>query len=400
MPEARPTRRRVVFLQTSSSGGGSKRSLYEQLLALDSDQRFETSVVCTRRGWFSEQLDRDGRAYDFVSGLEGLPEMNSRLLEEHPLLFSAHLARLSPRLVALWRALRSLHPDCLVLNEARDFPCFFPFFFGRTVIVQNSGVENEGDFWQGRVALRLSHHVFGVSKPVVEHLVRLGKARSRVHLVPPIVDRAPPIPEGGAKRLRAELGIAESEPLVGIVGAVHPRKGQLDLIEAFFSVAIEYPGHVVVAGSVTSSNPEAERYRDALEARVRNHPEGGRVHLLGWREDVSSWFGELDLLAMPSSFEGLPRVALEALSQGVPVAGYDIPSIRAVVAEGTGILTPLGNVSALGGSLRKLLGEPALRRRLGSAGKAHWESTFAPEHLRRITREAFATALEGGGRAA
>jgi glycosyltransferase involved in cell wall biosynthesis len=399
MPEAQSTRRRVVFLQTSSSGGGSKRSLYEQLLALESDPRFETSVVCTRRGWFSEQLDRDGRAYTFVSGLEKLPEMNARMLKEHPFQFGAHLASLSPRLIDFWRTLHSLQPDCLVLNEARDFPCFLPFFFGRTVVVQNSGVENEGAFWQGRIAVRLSHHVFGVSKPVVEHIRRLGKSGSRVHLVPPIVDRAPP-PQGGAKSLRAELGISASEPLVGIVGTLHPRKGQLDLVEAFFAVADEYPGHVVIAGSVTSSNPEAERYRDGLEARVRNHPQGRRVHLLGWREDVTAWFGELDVLAMPSTFEGLPRVALEAISQGVPVVGYDIPSIRAVVAQGTGVLTPLADIPALSSSLRKLLGEPALRRALGSAGKAHWEATFEPEHLRWITREAFATALDNGGRAA
>jgi glycosyltransferase involved in cell wall biosynthesis len=70
---------------------------------------------------------------------------------------------------------------------------------------------------------------------------------------------------------------------------------------------------------------------------------------------------------MPSRFEGLGMVALEAQSAGTPVVGYDVDGLRDAVRDG-GVLVPSGDVAALRTAVADLLADPA--RRLEAGGQA------------------------------
>jgi glycosyltransferase involved in cell wall biosynthesis len=122
--------------------------------------------------------------------------------------------------------------------------------------------------------------------------------------------------------------------------------------------------------------------RPVLEAVARDT---GSVELTGWLapEAVARHMAEAWTLLVPSvvapdgDAEGLPSVIPEAMAQACPVIGSDEGGIAEAVAhEGTGLLVPPGDATALAGAMRRLASEPELRHALGRAAFA-----FASERL-------------------
>jgi len=106
------------------------------------------------------------------------------------------------------------------------------------------------------------------------------------------------------------------------------------------------------------------------------------VHFLGWRQDVPQIMAGLDVLLMPSLREGFGLSMLEAMGQGVPIIGSAVSAIPEVIADGeTGLLCPARDVDALAAAMAKLLTDPALRERMGAAGRARLEAHFRAERM-------------------
>jgi glycosyltransferase involved in cell wall biosynthesis len=85
-------------------------------------------------------------------------------------------------------------------------------------------------------------------------------------------------------------------------------------------------------------------------------------------EVVMRHYREHDLLLMSSSYEGFGMVVVEAMSQRLPVVATSVGGAPALLAGGAGILVPPRDPEAIAAAVRRLLGDPALRRRLGDAG--------------------------------
>lgn len=111
----------------------------------------------------------------------------------------------------------------------------------------------------------------------------------------------------------------------------------------------------------------------------------GRVRFLGQRDDVGAELAGFDIFALTSDREGMPLAILEAAAAGLPVVATRAPgSVEAVVEGETGILAPTGDAAAVAAGLRRLVGDPALRRRMGqrawpgcwrSSAKSGWPTT-------------------------
>ncbi|MGH7058357.1 MAG: glycosyltransferase, partial [Acetobacteraceae bacterium] len=94
------------------------------------------------------------------------------------------------------------------------------------------------------------------------------------------------------------------------------------------------------------------------------------LKLLGYREDVPALLAAADIFALPSHFEGLPMVLIEAMLAGLPVVASDIPGTRELVQRGTsGLLVPRGNSAQLTAALADLAQDPARRAAMGEAGR-------------------------------
>jgi glycosyltransferase involved in cell wall biosynthesis len=85
------------------------------------------------------------------------------------------------------------------------------------------------------------------------------------------------------------------------------------------------------------------------------------------------------VFALSSRNEGMPVSILEAMAVGVPVVSTDCPSGPAWILEGgaRGLLVPVGDGKALGDALVEMLGDQALRQRLGQWGRERSED-FSP----------------------
>jgi glycosyltransferase involved in cell wall biosynthesis len=106
------------------------------------------------------------------------------------------------------------------------------------------------------------------------------------------------------------------------------------------------------------------------------------VRFLGHREDIPALLAASDLLVLPSYYEGLPNVVLEAMRFRKPVVATAAPGTTEVLVDGqTGRLVPVGDFRALAAALRDAIRDPEARRRWGEAGRARADAEFRAERM-------------------
>ncbi len=165
------------------------------------------------------------------------------------------------------------------------------------------------------------------------------------------------------QRIRDELGCGADTPVIVIVSRLVRHKGYPELLAAMREVP---EAELWVAGERLASDHGAN-----MEAVFAAAGLGGRVRRLGYRADVADVLAAADVFTLPSHFEGLPMSVIEAMLTGLPVVATDIRGPREQVVHGvTGLLVPPATVTPLAEALRLLLADPALRTRMGEAGRA------------------------------
>lgn len=161
---------------------------------------------------------------------------------------------------------------------------------------------------------------------------------------------------------RASLGIPAGVPLAGIIARLTEQKAHAVLLDALARTPALAPLHLMVVGDGD--------LRDALPAQARTLGIADRVHFLGARRDLGDLMAAMDLFVMPSYWEGLPLSMVLAMGAGLPVVATRVAGIPEVVQDGqTGLLVPPGDAAALGAALARLLSDPALGPRLGTAAR-------------------------------
>jgi len=155
------------------------------------------------------------------------------------------------------------------------------------------------------------------------------------------------------------------------IGRLAPEKGFDLLIEALVGVP-DY--RLVVAGD----GPERAR----LEQLVRARGLDDRVEFAGWVEGAwtDRWCPRL--VAVPSRFEGMPLVILEAMQAGIPVVATRVGGVPEVVIDGsTGLLVDPGDPAALATALRELLDDPRRCEEMGTAAERRLRDHFTAERM-------------------
>jgi glycosyltransferase involved in cell wall biosynthesis len=157
---------------------------------------------------------------------------------------------------------------------------------------------------------------------------------------------------------------------------VLPDKGVDFLITALGN--LQQPFHAVIAGS----GPAEEWLRE----KTRAEGLAERVHFTGWLESgaIETLYARADVVVCPSVWdEPFGLVGIEAYAHGKPVVGFDVGGVPEWLIDGqTGFLVPRKDTSAMGAAIDRLLGNPALRARLGAAGRALERERFSRErHL-------------------
>ena len=208
-----------------------------------------------------------------------------------------------------------------------------------------------------------------------DHLARLAPP-GRVSLVYHGLDLAR-WPPGPARPPRD--GSAPDDPVTLVaVGRAVEKKGLDDLLAALALLPARLSWRLVHIGG----GP----LKEALQRQAAQAGLAARVTWLGARpqEEVLRAYRDADLFCLAPRIagdgdrDGLPNVLMEAQSQGLAAVATRVSAVPELIADGVnGLLVAPGDRTTLAGALERLIGDPALRARLGGAGEARVRADFA-----------------------
>jgi glycosyltransferase involved in cell wall biosynthesis len=219
--------------------------------------------------------------------------------------------------------------------------------------------------WYVRPALRwtLRHAdaLTAITEDCRQHALRAGAPDASVHIVFNGTDLRRFSPEPGGKPVDPRFG----PNMIFACRQLFPRKGIRFLIEAAAQLTPRFPDlHLVLAGDGFE--------RPELVALAERLGIGPRVTFLGWVPNTAlpPYYRAAAVSVIPSLEEGFGIPAAEAMGCEVPVVATDAGGLPEVVEHGvTGLVVPRGDSTALAGAIGSLLEDPALRLRMGKAGR-------------------------------
>lgn len=217
-----------------------------------------------------------------------------------------------------------------------------------------------------RLTLGLVDAVTANSTTVTERLAAGGYPRARLHT---IVNGVALLPERPA--WPADVPRDSARPLLVSVGRQHPQKGFDVLLRALALLPAAQRPRLLVSGRTDAATTALAQLQAELGLQAD-------VTFTGWRADARTLAAHADLFVLPSRWEGMPNALLEAQADGVACVATAVDGSREVIADGeTGLLVPPDDPRALAEALARLLGDAALRRRLGDAARVRAEREFS-----------------------
>lgn len=181
------------------------------------------------------------------------------------------------------------------------------------------------------------------------------------------------------RRIRKELRVREADPIIGIVGQLTPRKGQLELVRAFGRVQTKSTHSVLLVVGAPLFNRDHEYSktieRTAAELGIRNN-----LRMAGARDDIGAMMQAMDLLVVNSIAEPFGLVILEAMASGTPVLAAAVDGIPEIITHGeNGWLIPAQDEAALARAIIHLGHQSELCLRLADEGRRHVATNFSAD---------------------
>jgi glycosyltransferase involved in cell wall biosynthesis len=219
-----------------------------------------------------------------------------------------------------------------------------------------------------RIVARSASVTLGASTDLVERARAAGGVDVRLWEV------AAPAREPAKRsrpRVRAELGIGSTDPLILSVGRLHSQKRYDLLVSAAAKWRSTLPG---VCVAIAGTGPS---YLD-LAARIST--ERAPVRLLGHREDVPDLIGAADLAVVSSDWEARQLFAQEALAGGLPLIATNVGGLPELVGDAALLIEP-GSVDALDEAVRELMADSEHRAELAERGRQRAATWPGPQDM-------------------
>lgn len=193
---------------------------------------------------------------------------------------------------------------------------------------------------------------------------RLHVPDSKIRVIEYGVKAPDPQSQEQRSRLRATLGIAPDDIVVGMVSRLYDdHKRVSDMIVAVNSLLDRHPTlNFVIVGD----GPDKE----ALQQQAATTGRGDRFHFVGRQIPADPFYAIMDVFGTAPAREGFGIVAAEAMHAGLPVVATKVGGLGDIVRNGvTGILVPPHSPAVLSSALERLITDPGLRKSMGEAGR-------------------------------
>lgn len=370
-----PARDQVLSVITRLGRGGSERRLYDVLAAVPAD-------------------------HTVVIGADSDPEVAAALAATCEVLRCDSLVReVSPAddaraLAQLVRLLRSRRFDAVHTHQSKAglLGRVAARLAGVGLVYHSSSMASFGPGYgraesaafavAERVTAPLVTRFFVVGDDLAGRMRANGVRRDRIDVVRSSLELGPfavrdALPDGGRGEARRRLGLDPDVPVVVFVGSLDRRKNVLMLPDAVATATGGGPATLLMAGA----GPLADRMQQEADERT----DAVDVRLLGHVGDVASVMRAADVLALPSSAEGLPQVLVQAARGGLPFVAFDVDGVAELLALGAiGRSVPLGDHDRFAAALRdELAALDRHGRGVDPVVWAQWEPAVVADHYRR-----------------
>ncbi|MDA1014789.1 MAG: glycosyltransferase [Planctomycetota bacterium] len=345
---------RIAFCITDLDSGGAERALVEIVTRLDRTA-WEPHVIClSPPGELVAILESNNIPVECL-GLKGL--RNAWVLVR----LVSRLRRIRPVLLQTF-----LHHANIVGRLAAKLARVPHVVSGIRVAEKRSRFRLRIDRWTDRFVDR---HVC-VGQAVAEFAATVGGLpREKLVVIPNGVDHDA-FSSAASVDLHAEFGIPTDRRTFLFVGRLDPQKAPEVLLRAFVDLQPSEAGaHLLFVGD----GPD----RAALEATVMSHAVDDCVTFAGRRSDVPAIMAAAHSLVLPSRWEGLPNVILEAMSVGLPVIATRVEGSSELLAGGRyGTLVEVDSPTELTAAMNRHLETPQHAQEQAQAAQLMCHSEF------------------------
>lgn len=380
---------RILFVDHTPFIGGAELVLISHIrsLAKDSPRHsalYKPVVVC------SDVVPELIAKYK-DAGAEVLVIPFGKLKSFNPLV----LFRLLRTLSELNSCIRRQGIDLVVSNTERAmYPATIAALLTRTPLIWWIR-----DFEYNRILFRLllfvPRKVICVSKAIRDYYS--GKSNPKfkvVYVASDFDEKLEKISKDSVTAVRKELGVEESDFVVGFVGRLVKWKGSQVLLEAARNLTSYISNlKIIIVGSGEGQEGSIEAN---LKERIAKEGLEGTVILTGQREDVPVLMNIFDVFCHTSiEPEPFATVVVEAMIAGLPVIGTSIGGTPEIIKDGeNGFLVPPGDSAALAEVLRNLRNRAGLRRRVGQKAKETALSGYTEDIITRQVERVYKEVLQ------
>jgi glycosyltransferase involved in cell wall biosynthesis len=279
----------------------------------------------------------------------------------------------------LWRLtslLRSQRPDVVHTHLGRADSCGRVAAFLAQVPAIVSTLHNLEPWksqawmrWTDAATSRLADRLIACSERVAQHVRELGLVPARKITVVQngirLADWASePSPEA-VSTLRASLGTAAGTYVLGVVARLEEQKGHEHLFHALAAVGAGMPNYSLWL--VGEGSQQAALARRAAQLGLQS-----KISFLGPRRDLRLVYAALDLVVLPSLWEGLPIALLEAMACRRPIVATTVGGVPEVISHGqNGLLCAPRDVRGLGAAILRCRSNRAWAEGLGTSAFEH-----------------------------
>jgi glycosyltransferase involved in cell wall biosynthesis len=359
-----------VHIINSLNTGGAETQLARLVVSENSSGLEHLVVPLLEGGAIADRVREVGALTDV------LQVTGARNLVTSPFRLAVRLRELRPDVVQGWLLQGNLAASVGVILGHSSAPVMWNVRW----TLYDVGSEKRSTRMLLRVSGGLARHprciIFNSQMAVSQHAA-LGYPSDRARVIPNGFDVGQFRPDPAAREaVRRELEIAPDAEVIGMVARYHPMKNHSMSLRAAAHIAERRPSAVFVyAGhGVDADNKE-------LATLIRDLRLGGRVRLLGERQDVARLYASFDVYWMSSVArgisEGFPNVIAEAMACGVPCVATDVGDAAPIIGEAGRLVAPGDWLAFSEATIELLDAGPAMRRRIGEDARARITSDFS-----------------------